>query len=157
MEYRDNYLGFSYNGKSLSMKSEADFFGFIENNLEDLKFFNAPEFSNEFVIPRFGSRTIFTGTTESNRRFNMRIALYKITLDKYREFLQWLSPRSEGTLVFDFNRHYGYDVKLDSISESTFMVTQRRNDNRDYYYVELDLSFITLYDWAAKWLGEEAK
>lgn len=146
MEYRDNYLGFSYNGKSLSMKSEADFFGFIENNLEDLKFSNAPEFSNEFVIPRFGSRTIFTGTTESNQRFSLKIALNKITLDKYREFLNWLSPRSEGTLAFDFNPNYGYQVKLDSISESNFIVTQRRNDNRDHYFVSLDLNFVTTYD-----------
>jgi hypothetical protein len=87
-EYRDRYLGFTYNGKSMNMTSEADFFGFIENDGNELSFFNTPEFNNEFVIPQFGEKTIYTGNTKSNRTFNLKIQLDKITLHKYREFLE---------------------------------------------------------------------
>jgi hypothetical protein len=87
-EYRDRYLGFTYNGKSMNMTAEADFFGFIENDGNQLSFFNTPEFSNEFVSPQFGERTYYTGNTKSNRTFDLKIQLDKITLHKYREFLE---------------------------------------------------------------------
>jgi len=87
-EYKDRYLGFTYNEKSINMTAEADFFGFIENEGNELEFFNAPDFTNEFVIPQFGEKTIYTGNTKSNRTFNLKVQLDKITLHKYREFLE---------------------------------------------------------------------
>ena len=151
-ENRDRYLGFTYNGKSMNMTAEADFFGFIENSGNELSFFNSPDFSNEFVVPQFGDRTFYTGNTKNNRTFSLKVQLDKITLHKYREFLEWLSPDSEGLLVFDYNPNYGYQVKLQSISDSEFHVTKRRNNNEDFYYVDLNLNFITTYDYAAQWV-----
>ena len=149
-EYRDRYLGFTYNGKTMNMTAEADFFGFIENDGNELSFFNTPDFSNEFVVPEFSERTIYTGNTKSNRRFNLKIQLEKLTLHKYREFLEWLNLDSQGTLVFDYNPNYGYDVKVQSISPSEFHVTKRKNHNEDFYYVDMAVEFITVRDFAAK-------
>jgi len=154
-EYRDRYLGFTYNGKSMNMTSEADFFGFIENDGNELSFFNTPEFNNEFVIPQFGEKTIYTGNTKSNRTFNLKIQLDKITLHKYREFLEWLNPDSQGTLIFDYNPNYGYDVKLQSISQSEFHVLKKANHNEDFYYIDLAIDFVTTRDYAARWIEED--
>lgn len=88
IENRDRYLGFTYRGKTMSMNSEADFYGFIENSGNDLSFANAPDFTNEFAVPQFGERTYYTGNTKSNRMFSLKIQLDKISLRKYREFLE---------------------------------------------------------------------
>lgn len=151
-EYRDQYLGFTYNEKSMNMTAEADFFGFIENDGNELSFFNAPDFSNEFVIPQFGDRTIYTGNTKNNRTFSLKIQLEKMNLRKYREFLEWLNPDDEGVLVFDYNKSYGYDVKVQSITNSEFHVVKRRNHNEDFYYIDLQVDFITTKDFAARWV-----
>ncbi len=153
-EYRDRYLGFTYNGKSMNMTAEADFFGFIENDGNELSFFNTPDFSNEFVIPQYGERTYYTGNTKSNRTFSLKVQLDKITLHKYREFLEWLNLDSKGTLIFDYNPNYGYDVKVQSISPSEFHVTKKSNNNEDFYYVDLSIEFITVSDFAARWTKE---
>ena len=149
-EYRDRYLGFTYNGKAMNMTAEADFFGFIENEGNELSFFNTPDFSNEFVVPEFGERTIYTGNTKSNKTFSLKIQLEKLTLHKYREFLEWLNLDSQGTLIFDYSPNYGYDVKVQSISPSEFHVTKRKNHNEDFYYVDMAVDFITVRDFAAK-------
>ena len=153
-EYRDRYLGFTYNGKTMNMTAEADFFGFIENEGNELSFFNTPDFSNEFVVPQFGERTFYTGNTKSNRTFNLKIQLDKLTLYKYREFLEWLNLDSKGTLIFDYNPNYGYDVKVQSISPSEFHVTKRKSHNEDFYYVDMSVDFVTTEDYAAKWAKE---
>jgi hypothetical protein len=153
-ENRDRYLGFTYNGKSMNMTAEADFFGFIENSGNELSFFNTPEFTNEFVVPQFGEKTIYTGNTKSNKVFNLKIQLDKINLHKYREFLEWLSPDSQGILIFDYNPNYGYDVKLENVSQSEFHVVKRSNHNEDFYYIDLAIDFITVRDYAARWVKE---
>lgn len=154
-EYRDRYLGFTYNEKTMNMTAEADFFGFIENEGSELSFFNTPDFSNEFIIPQFGERTIYTGNTKSNRVFNLKIQLEKLTLYRYREFLEWLNLDSQGTLIFDYSPNYGYDVKVQSISPSEFHVTRRSNHNEDFYYVDMTVEFVTVRDFAAKWVKSE--
>lgn len=154
IEYKDRYLGFTYNGKSMNMTAEADFFGFIENSGSDLSFFNAPSFSNQFVIPQFGDRTFYTGNSKGNKTFSLKIQLEKLTLEKYRKFLEWLNPDSKGTLIFDYSPNYGYDVKVQSISPSEFHVTKRKNHNEDFYYIDMTIAFITVEDFAAKWVKE---
>ena len=155
-EIRDRYLGFTYNGKSMNMTAEADFYGFIENSGNELSFFNTPEFTNEFVVPQFGEKTIYTGNTKSNRTFSLKVQLDKINLEKYRRFLEWLSPDSEGVLSFDYDKRYGYDVKVQSISPSEFHVTKKRNNNEDFYYVDMSIEFVTVRDFAARWIKKDA-
>jgi len=154
-EYRDRYLGFTYNDKTLNMTAEADFYGFIENSGNELSFFNTPGFNNQFVVPQFGEKTIYTGNTKSNRVFNLKVQLDKISLHDYRKFLEWLNPDSQGTLVFDYNPNYGYEVKVQSVSNSEFHVLKKRNHNEDFYYADMSINFITVNDYAAKWVGNE--
>lgn len=150
----DNYLGFSYRGKALGMKSNSNFKGFIENDGNELSFFNTPDFSNEFVVPQFGDRTIYTGNTKNNRTFNLKIQLDKITLTDYRKFLEWLNPDSEGVLIFDYSTNYGYDVKVQSVSDSEFHVITDCTGEQEYY-IDLNVEFITVKDFAARWIATD--
>lgn len=148
----DNYIGFTYNNKRLGFDDGSDFSGFIVNSSDDLRFSNAPNFSNNFTEVPFGERTYFSGVTKTNKTFNFNIQLDKILLSEYRDFLEWLSPDSSGTLSFDYNPNYGYEVKLNSLTEGEFQVVKTADHNEDFYYVSLSLSFITLHDFAAKWI-----
>ena len=152
IENRDKYLGFTFNGVSLGMKSESGFRGFIINSESDLAFFNGPQYTDEFVVPQYGDKTIYTGTTKSNRSFTLKIALDKINLRRYRQVLLWLNPNATGTFSFDYNEDYGMEVKISSISQGQFYVVNEKGNNEDLYYVDFEVTFTTLYDWAAKWI-----
>lgn len=144
------YQDFLYKGEKLS-----DYNGFIINEGQDLKFFN-PTFNHEFASPQFTKKSYFLGTTIEKREFNFSIILKEITLQKYREFLAWLNPKDEGVLSFDYNPDYGYEVKLNSISEGTFYVVRECSSNQtsDKYNIELEVNFVTKNDWTAKWINE---
>lgn len=146
----DKYLGFTYRGKTLGMTSSADFTGFIVNEENDLLFFNAPEVGNEFAIPQFGERTFYTGNTKSNRNIELNIQLDKISLPKYKEFLEWLNFDDIGLFVFDYNDKYGFEVKVQSLSTSEFHVSKEENCN-DRYYANLTVVFTTVSDFASVW------
>ncbi len=140
----DNYKSFTYKGISLS----TSFNGFIINEGNDLIFFNPSQFSHEFTTPQFGNQSYFMGTNKENREFNFPILLQAQTLLEYKNFLRWLNPTSEGMLSFDYNNNFGYNVKVNSISEAKFTV------NKDCigeltYNIELEIGFITKNDWAA--------
>jgi hypothetical protein len=98
MEATDKYLGFKYNNKH-----SREFNAFIINDGEDLKFSNAPSFSNEFATTMFGNKTYFLGTRVENREIGFSVGLINVSFDKYREFLNWLDIHSRGVLSFDYN------------------------------------------------------
>lgn len=151
----DKYLGFSYRGIRLGMDSDARFKGFIENSGEDLIFNNSPEFNNEFATVPFGDQTFYLGNSKTNRTFDFRVNLVEINLNDYRKFLSWLDLDSKGTLFFDYNENYGFDVKVNSIGSGQYVVVTKCDNNSDLYNVGIDLSFITTGDWAARWVKEE--
>lgn len=153
----DKYLGFSYRGIRLGMDNNADFNGFIENSGEDLIFNNSPEFSNEFATVPFGNQTFYLGNSKTNRTFDFRVNLIEITLNDYRRFLNWLDLDSKGTLIFDYNENYGFDVKVNSIGSGQYTVITRCDNNRDLYNVGIDLSFITTERYTARWIGSEVE
>ena len=152
IENRDKYLGFTFNGISLSMKSESDFKGFIVNSDADLRFSSGPQYTDEFVVPQYGERTHYTGTTKSNRSFTLNIAINKCTMRAYRQILKWLNPNTTGIFTFDYEDEYGLEVKVASISEGTYYVLKEKSNNEDLYYVDFSVTFTTVYDWAAKWI-----
>lgn len=153
-ENRDKYLGFKYKEKSLGMTYDATFYGFVENEGNDLTFSNFPETSNEFSNPIFSEKTYYLGNTKNHRNFSLKIQLDKILLRKYREFLDWLNFDDIGLLVFDYNPWYGYKVKVDSITDSEFYVVKDNSNNEDFYYINLTVNFITVGDFAATWIKE---
>ena len=140
----DNYLGFTFNGETIGIIGTEDYNGFIVNSGEDLKFSSAPGFSNEFASPALGDHSIYTGTTVDSRVFNFKIALKENTYAEFQSVLKWLGTREEGYLIFDYNPDFGYMVKVNSISEATYVVQYD-----DKYNIEFDVEFITTGDWAA--------
>lgn len=153
---KSNYIGFKFNG--IEVKPDASIYkGFIINDGEDLKFYNLPSFSSEYVTPQFGRKSYLLGTTEEQKVIGFRVMLTSITLANYKKFLRAINPRAKGVLVFDYNENYGYDAKLSAVSEGTFTVVRDCDENQaDLYNVELELEFVTVGDWRAKWVGEEA-
>ena len=147
----DKYLGFTYRNKKLNMTESADFKGFIENSGNELSFFNTPDFSNEFVSPQFGERTYYLGNTKTNRIFSLKVQLDKITLKEYKEFLRWLDLDSKGLLIFDYNEKFGYDVKVNAISNSEFhVIPDCEEEEEEKYYIDLTIEFITTKDFASR-------
>ena len=54
---KSNYIGFKFNG--IEVKPDASIYkGFIINDGEDLKFYNLPSFSSEYVTPQFGRKKL---------------------------------------------------------------------------------------------------
>ncbi|GEM_PF-6875064 len=124
----DNYLSFNYKKSDYTGTSpfdgyrlNADFGGFVVNEGLDLTFFN-PSFSHDFTTPQFGNQSYFIGTTREAREFSFPIAFEDITLTEYRDVLRWLDGNGEGVLSFDYNANYGYDVKVNSITEAKYVV-----------------------------------
>jgi len=147
----DKYLSFNYKNASFSTTAYNlynDFKGFVINEGVDLTFFNPSNFSHEFVTPQFASQSYFMGTTQENREFNFLILLQGVTIVEYKTFLRWLNPKQEGILWFDYNENYGYDVKVNSISEGKFMVDPNciSGVQNPTYNVELTVGFITKND-----------
>lgn len=151
----DNYLSFNYKNMNYESGTKyrlyADFNGFVINEGTDLTFFNPSNFSHEFMTPQFTSQSYFMGTTQENREFTFPILLKGVTLAEYKNFLRWLDPKSEGILWFDYNANWGYDVKVNSISEGKFTVDPNciAGVQSPKYNVELTVSFITKNDWAS--------
>jgi hypothetical protein len=54
----------------------------------------------------------------------------------------------QGLLSFSYNSNYGFEVKVDSISDGEFHVTREDNCD-DKYYVNLSVTFTTVSDFAA--------
>lgn len=144
----DNYLGFRFGDLRVSLDADGvnEFKGFILNSGEDLQFSNTPSFSDDFIEMKFGVHSILTGTTLMNREFNFSVVLDNINLINYRKFLKLLDIKKEDKLVFDYNDDYYYKVKLAEISPSRVTPTNSGN-----YIIELDLTFVTVEDWAAIW------
>lgn len=141
------YIDFKFGSQYLS-----DHKGKIINEGEDLKFFNAPSFSNEFANTKFGNKTYYLGSTVENKELNYRVILIGVTLNEYKNFLGWLNLNVVDYLFLDYNEDWGYKVKVSSISEGTFTVNPNCGSNLTYN-VEVELGFITVNHWAAKYFG----
>lgn len=136
------FLDFKWGDKKLS-----DFNGEIIRE-GDLEFFNTPEFSNEIVYPKLGDSSIFLGTQKEGLVLEFTVLLESITLVKYNEFLGWLSiDKKADKLYLDYSSNRYRNVKVNSISRGRLF---NANDcgNETLYDIEVDISFITVGDWA---------
>ena len=106
-----------------------------------------------------GSETsYYLGTTKENRTITFSVMLINITLQKYRQFVSWVSNNSNANndyiLKFDYNEFFGYKVKLNSLGDGNFTVNPDCDTNNLTYNVEVDLEFITFNDWEAQYISE---
>lgn len=133
----DEFTTFQWDGKS----SFDDFGMFITNN-KDLKFYNGPSFSNTYTHPQFESHAgALTGVSFQTQQITFNVAAYYITDATYREIIHWLSPLKISYLIFDFNQHFRYNVKLSKINESSLRQIVGYEEGMPMYYTELTLTF----------------
>ena len=148
MEILELYKSFDFGDKKLK-----DFKGVIRNEGDDLNFSNAPSFNNEFAQVRLGKNSYYLGTTKENKIFQLSVILIGVTMSEYRQFLNWLNIDKVDKLIFDYNPNYYYKAKVNTISNGTFTVNLDCVEEKTYN-VEVDLEFITVNDYAARWNGE---
>lgn len=133
----DKFSTFTWDG----LNSFDNFGAFIINeNREGLKFYNGPSFSNEYTNPQFGKNKEFIGINFEQQKISFKIGVYWISIEKYREFLEWLSPHKIGKLTFSVDDKWYYQLKLSGREESTRYVLGYE-DGEPRYYSEMTLNF----------------
>ena len=132
----DKFSTFTWDGKS-----SWDFGAFIINdNREGLKFYNGPSFSNEYTSPQFAKNKELIGVNFEQQKISFKIGVYWVSIDEYRQFLNWLNPYVISNLTFSFADKWYYLVKLTGREESTrYIIGYDGAEPR--YYSEMTLNF----------------
>lgn len=136
--YLPNFTKFSWRGYD-----SFDNFGcFITSKQGELKFYNGPSYSNQYTKPQFeNSNGNLTGLSFSAQKISFNIAVYWITEEHYRHFIDWLNPYVIDELSFDFDSDYHYLVKLSGIKDSPRYIVGHDVDGQPAYYTEMTLEF----------------
>ena len=155
----DKFTTFNWRGYNA-----FDSFGaFIINGGGDLKFYNGPNFKNEYTQPQFEtSNGSLMGVTFEKQTISFKVGVYWISEDDFRQFINWLNPYEINTLSFDFEPNFLYTVKLANRQDSPRYILgyegRVRNgsanstpsysseitadvDSRPMYYSEMTLTF----------------
>lgn len=142
----DNFSTFQWRGKNM-----FDFGVFIINDKKgSLKFYNGPGFSNEYSKPQFSTNSgDLIGVNFNRQSISFTVGVYWINAQDYRKLIAWLDPLVTGTIIFDFEPRYRYNVKLSKIGDSTRWVIGEENGEK-MYYTELSLTFELQGDQCAK-------
>lgn len=155
----DKFTSFNWRGYNA-----FDSFGaFIISSSGDLKFYNGPNFKNEYTQPQFEtSNGSLMGVTFEKQTISFKVGVYWISEDDFRQFINWLNPYEINTLSFDFEPNFLYTVKLANRQDSPRYILgyegRVRNgstnstpsysseitanvDSRPMYYSEMTLTF----------------
>lgn len=140
----DEYMGFTWNNTHCSKYNM-----FITNNSDSLKFVNAPSFSNNFISTTFQEDRYYTGTSFQGKTLSFEICAYGISLEEYREMLQWLDLKTIGRLRLDYDNWFEYPCKISNLSEANKYPWNTITVNgvtRKLYIVTFSISFETVND-----------
>ena len=151
----DSFVDFQWRGCSA-----VDSFGaFIINDKKgSLKFYNGPSFSNEYSKPQFNNNGgDLMGVNFNKQTITFTIGVYWISAEHYRQLINWLDPLVVDYIIFDYEKHFRYNVKLSKLGDSTrWIVGSELVEETEYddlgkkvvvhkseprYYTELSLSF----------------
>lgn len=135
---QDEFCTFSWGGEDAFEKFGA----FIINEKKgSLKFYNGPDFSNEYTKPQFDNASgNLQGVTFNRQTITFTIGVYWFSIEEYRKLLHWLNPLKISYLTFGFNKNFRYNVKLSKRGDSTRWVIGKE-DGEPRYYTELPLTF----------------
>ena len=135
---QDEFCTFSWGGEDAFEKFGA----FIINEKKgSLKFYNGPDFSNEYTKPQFDNASgNLQGVTFNRQTITFTIGVYWFSIEEYRKLLHWLNPLKISYLTFGFNKNFRYNVKLSKRGDSTRWVIGKEN-GEPRYYTELPLTF----------------
>ncbi len=102
------------------------------------------DFSNNFDTPMYQNVSYFLGTEEGQKTWSFQCAANDVTIEQQREILNWLDPHFKaGKLYLDISPDYYFIVKVDSMSEATFLPQQK---DKTKYTFTFTVSFITVSD-----------
>ena len=140
----DDFATFQWRGHNMF----DDFGCFIINeNFGSLKFYNGPGFSNQYAKPQFAKNTSgLLGIDWKQQTITMKVGLYWFTIDTYQKFLDCINPYEVNYLTFDFEKKYGYLVKLGKMVDSPRYVIGKDENGNHTYYTEMELTWELLGD-----------
>lgn len=140
-----NAAGNFFNFTWRNVDAFETFGAFIINEKDSLRFYNGPDYNNEYTSPHFNDGTNqLTGINFKIQTISFKIGVYWINEKHYRHFIDWLNPYVISFLSFDFNQDYCYQVKLAGISDSPRQLIGYENVNGEIlpqYYTEMTLKF----------------
>lgn len=136
--YLPKFTKFSWRGYD-----SFDNFGcFITSKQGDLKFYNGPTYSNQYTKPQFENASgNLTGVSFNTQKISFNIAVYWITEEHYRHFMDWLNPYVIDELSFDFDKNFFYLVKLAGVKDTPRQLVGYDENGEPAYYTEMTLDF----------------
>jgi hypothetical protein len=75
----------------------------INENKGSLKFYNGPQFSNQYGKTQWGESNYLLGVTFNTTKIDFTIGLYYFTIEEYQKFLHDFNPYRIDNLSFSFN------------------------------------------------------
>lgn len=135
----DEYATFKWRGVD-----SYETFGCFITNKNDLKWVNYAAYKDEFSNPMFSSSISYLGTTYQQKSLKLNLGIYWVTNAEYRLFLNWISPDVIGEFEFGYNKKWAYKVKVSNIGESTYYTLGYNENGETVYYVELNITFVTV-------------
>ena len=138
----DEFMDFQWREQS----AFENFGAFIINDKKgSLKFYNGPDFSNEYTKPQYDSNGgELVGVNFNKQSISFTIGVYWISIEHYRLLINWLDPLVTNYIIFGFDDKYRYNVKLSKRADSTrWVVGHEMIDGvkTPMYYTELALTF----------------
>ena len=112
----------------------------INENKGSLKFYNGPQFSNQYGKTQWGESNYLLGVTFNTAKIEFTIGLYYFTIEEYQKFLHDFNPYRIDNLSFSFNSNWRYLVKPTQIPNSTRYVVGNEN-GEPCYYTEVKMTF----------------
>ena len=116
----------------------------INESKGSLKFYNGPQFSNQYGKTQWGESNYLLGVTFNTTKIDFTIGLYYFTIEEYQKFLHDFNPYRIDNLSFSFNPNWRYLVKPTQIPNSTrYIVGNERVGDKDEpcYYTEVKMTF----------------
>ena len=133
----DDFCLFQWRGEDMFEHYGA----FILNEKNSLKFFNGPNFSNEYTKPQFSSyASNLTGVKFDIQKISFKIGVYWISAEDYRKFIDFLDPYAIDYLSFSWDYDWSYLVKLTGRKDTTKYIVGYEG-GKPMYYTEMDLNF----------------
>lgn len=134
----DDFCRFQWRGYD----AFESFGAFIVNEQKgSLKFYNGPNYSNEYTKSQFSSyASNLTGIKFDQQKISFKIAVYWISAKDYRIFMDYLDAYAIDYLSFAWDYDWSYLVKLTGCKDTTKHVVGYEG-NEPMYYTEMDLNF----------------
>lgn len=104
---RDNFLGFTFNGKH---SSDFRIVRVINGDRDGLELFSSPIDSTIGITGRDGG--LFVRSTKDSRTFLINFAFDDLREESIRQLQEWLSLDNEGDLIFDEYPYKAYRGKV---------------------------------------------